>query len=313
MGQHDVRLSLRRTEWNDLRQASSQAHGLFTTAEALDAGLTRSSLSRAVARGDLVRLATGVLCIPHLLDDHSHLAALCSSTPGAVASHRAAAGLLGLDGIEEEVVEISVPGSGRPRRPHVHRTSDMLPSDLIVIEGIRSTNATRTLCDLGSTCTAIAVERALESALRLRVTSMPKLAQRCDELARRGRVGPATLRGILGLRRDVEPTESEFETIALQRLRAAGVTDPIRQHVVRFEGRFVARLDAAWIAPMLYMELDSRKHHGTWAARVRDHERQNRLTAAGWAPLRYTWSDFACNGTAVAAEVMTIIASRMTA
>jgi len=254
-----------------------------------------------------------VFAIAALVDDRTHLAALCLSTPDAAASHRAAALLLGLDGVDEDVVEVTVAGGGRPRRANVHRSTDLVPRDLVVIDGVRCTNATRTLCDLGATCPDHVVEMALESSLHLRLTTISQLERRCAELARRGRAGTAALRRVLDLRNDAEPTESTFETIALQYLRAAGAPEPVRQHVVRHEGHFVARLDAAWIPPRLYLELDSRAHHGTWSATVRDNERGNRLTAAGWSAMRYSWRRFATEraATATAAEITAIVASRM--
>ena len=59
-----------------------------------------------------------------------------------------------------------------------------------------TTNATRTLIDLGSVVRADALETALERALLARITNLDRLLRRFFELAA-GRPGPAALRSLL--------------------------------------------------------------------------------------------------------------------
>lgn len=104
-----------------------------------------------------------------------------------------------------------------------------------------------------------------------------------------------------------------LETEAIRALRAAGVPPPVRQHVIRYDGQVVARVDLAWPDARVYLELDSERHHGSWTARRRDLARQNRLTAAGWAPVRHTWADYADGGAAASAEVSAVLKARTAA
>ena len=60
-----------------------------------------------------------------------------------------------------------------------------------------TTNATRTLIDLGSVVRADTLETALERALLARVTTIDRLLRRFFELAGRGRPGIAALRSLL--------------------------------------------------------------------------------------------------------------------
>jgi very-short-patch-repair endonuclease len=251
------------------------------------------------------------LAIPDLVGDRSHLAAACLSEPGAVASHRAAALLLDLDGVEEDVVEVSTRGGVRSRHGRTHRSSDLLRRDLIVVDSITTTNATRTCCDLGKVAPLEVVERVVESALRQRATTLCRLETRLGELSRPGRPGPATLRRVLALRGAQAATESDFETLALQCFRAANVPEPERQYVIRHEGRFVARTDLAWPHARVYGELDGRKDHEAWADTVRDRRRQNALARAGWMPARFTWGMIVYEGPATAAELVGILDERM--
>jgi len=296
--------------WSDLRALALDQHGVVTTDEAIACGCSRSAVNRAVARADLVRLAPRTLAVPDLVDDRSHLMAACLSEPGAVASHRAAAVLLGLDGVEDDIVEVSTRGEQRSRRLRTHRSTDLADGDVVVIDGIPTTDATRTCCDLGKVEPLSVVERAVESALRSRLTTVPRLETRMVALARRGRPGPATLRQVLALRGGGEPTESDLGTLAIQCLRLGGVPDPVRQHVVRLAGRFVARLDLAWPDARVYAELDGRKHHEAWADTVRDRRRQNALGRAGWLPIRLTWAMVVHEGPQVASDVLATLAER---
>lgn len=296
--------------WADLRELAVHRHGVVNVEEALACGCTRSALSRAVTARELVRLAPRTLLVPALLDDRTHLAARCLSLPGAVASHRAAARLLGLDGVDEDLVEVTVNGDRRSRHGRTHRSTDLRSTDMAVVDGIPTTNATRTLCDLGKVAAPAVVERAVESALRAGMTTLPLLEARVDELARRGRQGPAVLRQVLAVRGRRAATESDFESLAVQCLRAGGAPEPERQHVVCHEGRFVARVDLAWPCSMVYGELDSRRHHEAWSDAVQDRRRQNALARAGWLPLRFTWQDIVTDGPTTAALVAATLDER---
>jgi very-short-patch-repair endonuclease len=55
----------------------------------------------------------------------------------------------------------------------------------------------------------------------------------------------------------------------------------VAQHVVRVDGRFVARIDFAWPEHRLALEYDG-AWHGEPDQLRRDRRRLNRLAAAGW-------------------------------
>ena len=49
------------------------------------------------------------------------------------------------------------------------------------------------------------------------------------------------------------------------------------------------RVDFVWRAQRLAVETDGRATHGTRQAFERDRRRDQRLTVAGWRPVRVTW------------------------
>ena len=289
-------------------------HGVVTNEDLAGCGLPRATVTRWCEMERLVRVAPRTYLLVELADDLSYYAAALASCPTGVLSHRAAGALLGLDGITDPFPEVSLPGSPRSIRwAMFHRSKDLQPFDVEEVRGLRCTNATRTLCDLGAVEDELAVERALESALRRGLTKVSRLRWRAEQLARPGRSGPGVLLRVLDERPDdAEPTASELETRFLQCLRDAGIPAPERQHAVRLRSGGTARLDVAWPEERVFAELDGAAWHDGWEARRRDMRRQTAVVALGWRPLRFTWDDVVDDpdGTASAVSLALLSAAR---
>ena len=157
------------------------------------------------------------------------------------------------------------------------------------MNGVLTTNATRTLVDLGSVVRADVLETAFERALVARLTTVDRVLRRFFELATRGRPGIAALRSLL-VDRDptLAPAESDLETLLSKILREGGLPAPVRQHVVEVGGQWL-RLDAAYPELLIFMEGDGFGVHSQRESFERDRSRQNMLVVAGWLPLRFTW------------------------
>jgi hypothetical protein len=274
------------TPQDELVVVAREQHGVVSAAQAAFAGVSANGLSRRCRSGALVRLAPRVYLVPSLLDDLSHLAAAQLRCPAAVASHRSAALLHALDGVAADTVEVTVPRDVRLRGAGVHRSADLLPFEVVTVEGILCTDPTRTLCDVGSVAPSSDLERAVESALRRRLTSVPRLRWRARELARSGRPGPGRLLAVLDRRGTLPATESDLETRFLQCIRGH-LPDPQRQ--VQVGPRQWA--DAGWPDANVAVELDSWEWHGDRRAFQRDRTRQNGIVLARWTVLRFTWAD----------------------
>lgn len=277
----------------EVHDLAIERHGLVNWQELRGLGLSPATVHDWCASGRLVRLAPQVYLVPALLDDRSHLAAVVLGAPAAVASHRAAARLGALDGIDVDLLEVTIPHGARLGSAVVHRSADLAAFEVITIDGIRCTDPTRTLCDLGAVVDVDVLERATESALRRRDTSVPRLRWRSGQLARPGRRGPAALRQVLDRRPNRSAaTASDAETLFLQCVRAAGLPEPERQYPVHLPNGSVVRLDFAWPALRLWVEVDSWKHHSGRDAWHRDRRRQNQVVITlSWTPLRFTWDD----------------------
>jgi very-short-patch-repair endonuclease len=221
------------------------------------------------------------------------LAAVLGAGPGALASHRSAAVLWGLEGVRPGIPEISIPRGRKHRYPdaRVHQSTDLDRTTSTIIDGIPTTLVARTLLDLGAVMSFEAVHVALDYARRKKLTNWQVLLDTLVVHARRGRDGVGTLRAILDEHFDeVAATESAFERLVYVALCDAGLPRPELQHEVRI-GLRTYRLDLAYPELKIAIELDGSDHlrRSTWE---NDHVRQNSLINAGWTLLRFTWRDY---------------------
>jgi very-short-patch-repair endonuclease len=209
--------------------------------------------------------------------------------PAAVVSHRAAAVILGLDGIRDASPEIWSPTAGATTGIIVH-TGTMARSDIATTGPVRHTNPVRTTLDLARVVDGQVLEMVVESVLRRNRRWERQLLR----LAESGQRGCRAVQRVLALRgAGVPPTESELETRYIQLIRSTSVPPPIRQfRVVNELGRVLGRLDLCWPEAKLWVELDGSVWHDQPDALFRDRERQNDVVAElAWLPLRFTWRD----------------------
>lgn len=217
------------------------------------------------------------------------LAAVLAGGPGAVASHRTAGALLGLDGCRRGTPEVTVPRGRRYRPPQVrvHESTDLHLAAVTRVDGIPTTAVTRTLVDLGAVVSRRRVHLALDNARRRSLTDWDQLLDALVAHARRGRRGVGALRAILDEHYgEVEKTGSGSERLVATLLAQAGLPKPVLQHEVVHEGR-TYRIDLAYPAEWVAIEYDGRQHAEVevWES---DHPRQNDVVLSGWTVLRYT-------------------------
>lgn len=273
-------------------------HGLVSRAQLAQVEVGARTIHR--------RLVTGAWCEPDrgLIDLRTHTpswqqrlwrALLLAAPDGpaadgrsatAVASHLTAAYLHGmLDVAAPAAIELTVPREcRRPRLRGVslHRVRHLDGTEVARIGAVPATSVARTLLDLATVLPEDRLQLIAWDAARRRRALPAELA--ATLAAHAGRVGTRQLRRLVdGLRPDLAAAESPLEVLGLLRLGQLGLAPPVLQHVVRDrEGRFVARVDAAWPELKVAVEIDGASHHGTPAARARDAARLARLRELGW-------------------------------
>lgn len=219
----------------------------------------------------------------------------------SVISHLAAAALWGLPGFRAGPIELSTTRWKKPLPPVVvHRLSQPLDADTTTVGSIPVTNPGRTLCDLSTVIPTSQLERAVEDALRRRITSVGHLRWLCARASDGGRC--RTFRRIVGAAEET-PTESDFETRLLQAIRNNGLPEPVRQFEIYVCGRFIARVDFAYPWARVAVEADSYTFHSGRMAWEADLERRNALTARGWLVIHVTYRQMQSDMDSVAVRI----------
>jgi very-short-patch-repair endonuclease len=266
-------------------------YGVFSRIQAHDAGLSEESMTRRVISGRWEELFRGVYRLPGtpITGRQRAMAAVLWGGRDSAISHTTAGRLLRLDAVRSGVLHVTVPSALGLRGDGVtvHRRPKLNAADVVIVDGIRCTSATRTIVDCAALLGDEELEHAFEQARRMGLTTAAALHQRAEKLCGRGRSGSARIRRLL----DVQvPTSAAMESrleVKLARLvRSSTLPEPERQYRV---GRF--RLDFAWPRSRIACECDGFEHHGARLAWKRDRGRMAALEAAGWRIVQVTWTD----------------------
>jgi very-short-patch-repair endonuclease len=277
-------------DWQIADLAANQ-FGVIAREQAAVVGLSDYAMTRRVMSGRWEELFPGVyrLAGTPRVGRQRAMAAVLWAGPKSAISHTTAGRLLRLDAVHRREMHLTVPRSSGVRTSQlvVHHASSLPASDLVVVDGIRCTSATRTVIDCAALLGDEALETAFEHARRMGLTSAAALSRRAEELCGRGRPGSTRIRGLIALQEaGARPLESRLEVRMARLLRRSGLPSPERQHPV---GRY--RLDFAWPARLVACECDGFEHHGHRLAWKRDRARVAALEAAGWRVVHVTWDD----------------------
>jgi len=294
-----------------LKLAASQ-HWVIARTQLLLLGLSATGIDRRLSSGLFVRLHPSVYRIGAAPESwRQRLLGACLWTSG-VASHRSALMLLGLEGYSGEILEVTTTVTRRTstRAVRIHRSTNLAPFELTTVDSIRSTTPTRTLLDVGSVLSQKGLEVALDSTLRQRLTSLDRLRAGVERLGGRGSRGPGALGQLLDVRGDVVPTDSALETRLSRLLRRHRLPQPQRQVEVRDAQGFIGRVDFAYPELKIAIEVQSYRWHLSWAARLSDMERLNRLQTRGWIIIQVTFEDLERRPDTVAQRIRAALEAR---
>jgi very-short-patch-repair endonuclease len=107
--------------------------------------------------------------------------------------------------------------------------------------------------------------------------------------ARVGLPGAPQLRRLVG--KVSGGARSAAERLLHKLFRQSGLTEWDANAEIRDSAGVIGVVDVAFRRVRLVIEIDGWAFHSTPERFQRDRQRQNRLTAAGWTVLRFTWRD----------------------
>jgi len=288
-----------------LDELVQRQHGLVTSAQAVKI-LGPSRKQRWVAERRIISVQPSVFRMAGSQETWHQALMAASLSADAIVSHRSAAELWGLTQPAGHLdLSVQPPHHPRLRPPAIaHRILDLHPELAVERQGLRITDPTRTVIDLGLVLPTWAVKDALSRGITTKLFDVTKVQRLRDAIGRQGRNGTGVMREVLEERLLTTGTEeSLLERRFMDLLRRYGMPVPAFQHELWHGGRFVARIDAAFAERKLAVEVDGFAHHSSPDAFQRDRERQNRLVALGWTVLRFTWDDVVHRPTMVATTI----------
>lgn len=295
-------------------RVAARQHGAISRAQALRCGMSRRMIERALEHQLWRTLYPSTYFVGN--DEPVWLTkqagAVLAGGFQCVASHRAAGRLLGLNGCDSAVVEITSIRTIRWRGVVAHQHKTISSRDTTRIQNIRTTTAARTLLDLGSVVDLFRLEAALDSAIVGGLTSVDYVRRALQRSSGPGCRGVRPLRNLIEARMTGHaPSESELERLFERCVtRAHALPRPIAQFRVELGEGVLARLDFAYPTALLGIEVLGWRFHGGQQRWQKDLQRHNRLSDLGWTLLYFTWADVKDSPAKVAAQIRSVLASR---
>ena len=300
-------------DWTDVGRIAARQHGVVTRAQLRAGGWSEQAIKTARANAHLVDLHRGVYAVAGVPASARTrtIAAVLAAGDGAAASHASAAWLWGLlpEPPEEPDVSVQRPRFARLEGVTVHRVLDLSPRWVRSRDGIAVTDPLRTMLELGAVRPRAQVSDALERGLVANLFSIAALEWVRAELAASGRNGCGVLRDLLDDRAlGAGRPDGLLEPRLAQLCARYSVERPVFQHrIFDGAGRLVARVDFAYPEDRAFLEVDGFEVHGTAAAMEADFDRQNRLVALGWVPIRFGWRRLIRQPETVARQIVDVL------
>jgi hypothetical protein len=281
---------------------SARLAGIVTSAELAAAGASAAAVRTLVRRGVLMRLGSGVYA-PALpaaeaaatrAGEHALRVAarLARGGPGAVASHRSAAIIHGLDllGRTPNGVELTCsPGAAsRTWRGGVHVHAAALPASHVTLRhGVPLTSVARTVVDLARALTFPAAVVTADSVLRSRLSCRGELESVVAACARWKHVRRASRVVAFADGR----SESALESLARAVFHEHELPPPDLQAWVGNEYEIIGRADFLWSAFRTVGEADGALKYAGPARALAQLRRDAQLRDAGFEIVHFTWAE----------------------
>ena len=296
-----------------MRELDRKLRGRFVVSrtDVLDAGGSDDSIKMRVGNGWWSPLHPGVYRVgPPSGEWIERLsAAVLAAGPTALISHRSAFVLWGLDGINAQLVELTVPYAQAPVPAGVirHRTRRIMPRAML--HGLPVMGLERTLLDVAPLVPVAVLAKGVDSALRLALTDPTAISKTVSEQGGPGVRGVRRLERVLSALENTGPTGSPAELDLLMGMRREGIPMPTLQWEIKTRSGQHYRVDFGWPGLGKVVEVDGLDAHSGPDNLDRDLVRQNALLDMGLQIRRYTARSIRHNLDGVVSSIAEFLAS----
>ncbi len=263
--------------WKKAADIFAAQDGVATLDQLRGIGLNDTAIRARLATGELVRITRGLFRTRH----HPHTdrtgVRVGVMLAGGVADRRTALYWHGMLDTPPETVTVTVPLERRLRQTAGYRIDTrrrwLDPADVVDVDGLAVTGKPLSVLEV---CDA----RIMDRALQTEAVNLDDLAASLERNAQsRGIVEARAIFNVASGR-----TESEAERMFLELLQLHGITGWYAQ--LPFRGWAV---DFAFPESKLAVEINGWAFHRSRARWVRDQDKSNALTSAGWSVLNFSW------------------------
>ena len=269
----------------DLTALAGAQHAVLHVRQLARLGVSEAAVRRRVCDGLWQRVLPGVVALhPGGLTTEARRHAVCLWLPDGALCGATAAGMHGIKARPTTLTYVAVT-RGHPRGPGwvaVRRLRALPTTHRARVDSLPVTSAARTVVDVHDGMPGYADRNALVTdAVQRRIVrpmAVVYAAVTTPGLKRRSELG-ATLLAILA------GAESAAEIAFADFCRWWDLPAPAQQYVVRTRLGDV-RLDFAFVAERVGVEIDGFDGHAFDRQRRRDHERDMALAALGWVVVR---------------------------
>lgn len=278
-----------------------------TRTQLLRLGVGRGAIHHSIKRGRIYPTFHGVYAVGHMALPPlaREMGAVLACGERAFLSHSSAAALWGIRPPSDGDVEVTVVGrcAGRSKGIHMHRVTNVHPTDVRRHQNIPVASPARCLLEIAPSLADRALERAFDEVVVRRLATLREVR---DLLARHPRrPGSARLAALADAARSTTMTRSQAEERMLALVRRGGLPEPeVNAKLGRYE------VDFLWRDERVVVEVDGYAFHGSRAAFERDRHRDAALQAAGYAVIRVTWRQLVHEPEAVLVRIATVLARR---
>lgn len=288
-------------------------HGACSRAELIKAGVTTSALSRRVHQGMLTRFDSSSYIVAGADSGFAALAASLRRFPDGVASDFSAARLFELPLQQPKNPQVLVPRGGRRRSNAVDvRETLHLPAyDIDEVNGLPTTSAARTLCDILPVLWGKRRILILDVALQRDLVSPDQIIACSNALARQGRAGTVARRELLETKLgQIGLSQSVLESHVVSLLDEYSIAGFVQQFRPPWFDGVSGIVDFAHPESKVIIEADGRTWHASAEAMRNDRARDRIAAQHGWQVIRVMWADVTQRPDEVAGAITTIIRRR---